>query len=68
MSRILPAEMPVSLFPASVSLQIVQTLGGLACAGSILIVLAFLRAPREPIDAIPVLTDRVELPASALPM
>ncbi len=27
-----------------------------------------LLAPREPIDAIPVLTDRVELPASALPM
>lgn len=47
MSRNLPAEMPVSLFPASASLQIAQTLGGLACAGLILIVLAFLRAPRE---------------------
>ena len=48
MSRNLPAEMPESLFPVSASLQIVQTLGGLACAGLILIVLAFLRAPREP--------------------
>jgi TonB family protein len=48
MSHNLPAEMPVSLFPPSASLQIVQTLGGLACAGLILIVLAFMRAPREP--------------------
>jgi TonB family protein len=47
MSRNLPAEMPVSLFPASTSLQIAQTLGGVACAGLILVVLAFLRAPRE---------------------
>lgn len=47
MGRNSPAEMPVSLFPVSASLQIVQTLGGLACAGLILIVLAFLRAPRE---------------------
>src|ERR1700722_13564130 len=47
MSRTLPAEMPVSLFPVSASLQIVRTLGGFACAGLILIVLAFLRAPRE---------------------
>jgi periplasmic protein TonB len=44
----MPAEMPVSLFPVSASLQIVRTLCGLACAGLILIVLAFLRAPREP--------------------
>jgi periplasmic protein TonB len=48
MSRNLPGEMPVSLFPASASLQIVQTLCGLACAVLILIVLAFLRAPLEP--------------------
>jgi protein TonB len=48
MSRNLPTEIPVSLFPVSASLQIVQTLGGLACAGLILIALAFLRAPREP--------------------
>jgi TonB family protein len=48
MSRNLPAEMPVSLFPVSAFLQIVQTLGGLACAGLILIVLAFLRAPLKP--------------------
>jgi periplasmic protein TonB len=47
MSRNLSAEMPVSLFPASASLQVMQTLGGMACAGLILIVLAFLRAPRE---------------------
>ena len=48
MGRNSPAEMPVSLFPVSASLQIVQTLGGLACAGLILIVLAFLRAPLKP--------------------
>jgi hypothetical protein len=48
MSRNFPAEMPASLFPASAFLQIVQTLGGLACAGLILIVLAFLRAPLKP--------------------
>jgi protein TonB len=47
MSRNLPVEMPVSLFPVSASLQIVRSLGGLACAGLILIVLTFLRAPRE---------------------
>jgi protein TonB len=45
MSRNLPAETPASLFPVSASLQIVETMGGLACAGLILIVLAFLRAP-----------------------
>jgi protein TonB len=48
MSRDLATEAPVSLFLASASLQVVQTLGGLTCAGLILIALAFLRAPREP--------------------
>jgi len=48
MSRNLPGEMPVSLFPVSAPLQIVQTLGGLACAGLILTALALLRAPLEP--------------------
>lgn len=59
MSRNLPAEMPVSLFPVSASLQIVQTLGGLACAGLILIVLAFLRAPREAGPATEIYTARL---------
>lgn len=48
MSRNLPAELPVSFFPPSAFLQIVQTLGGLACAGLILMGLAFLRAPQKP--------------------
>jgi periplasmic protein TonB len=59
MSRNLTAEMPVSLFPASASLQIVQTLGGLACALLILIVLALLRAPREPGPATDIYTARL---------
>jgi protein TonB len=59
MSRNLPAEMPVSLFPVSASLHIVQTLGGLACAGLILIVLAFLRAPREAGPATEISTARL---------
>jgi protein TonB len=59
MSRNLPAEMPVSLFPVSASLQFVQTLGGLACAGLILVVLAFLRAPRESVPATEVNTARL---------
>jgi periplasmic protein TonB len=63
MSRNLPDEMPVSLFPVSASLQIMQTLGGLACAGLILIVLAFLRAPRELGPATEIYTARlVNLP------
>jgi protein TonB len=63
MSRNLPGEMPVSLFPVSASLQIMQTLGGLACAGLILIVLAFLRAPRAPGPATEVYTAlQVNLP------
>jgi protein TonB len=37
----------------------VQTLGGLACAGLILIVLAFLRAPREPAPAAEISTARL---------
>src|SRR5580698_375252 len=56
MSRNVPPEMPVSLFPVSASLQIVQTLGGLACAGLILVVLAFLRAPLKPVAAADVYT------------
>ena len=59
MSRNPPAEMPVSLFPASVAVQIVQTLCGLACAGLILIVLAFLRAPLEPGPATEIYTARL---------
>jgi protein TonB len=51
--------MPVSLFPVSASLQFVQTLGGLACAGLILVVLAFLRAPRESVPATEVNTARL---------
>jgi protein TonB len=59
MSRNLPAEMPVSLFPTSPSLQVVQTLGGLACAGLILIVLTFLRAPLKPGPATEIYTARL---------
>jgi protein TonB len=59
MSRTLPGEMPVSLFPVSASLQIAQTLGGLACAGLILIVLAFLRAPLKPGPATEIYTARL---------
>jgi periplasmic protein TonB len=59
MNRNLPAEMPVSLFPVSAFLQIVQTLGGLVCAGLILIVLAFLRAPQETGPAAEVYTARL---------
>src|ERR1700679_638447 len=59
MSRNMPSEMPVSLFPVSASLQIVQTLGGLACAGFILIALAFLRAPREAGPAKEIYTARL---------
>jgi protein TonB len=59
MSRNLTAELPVSLFPMSASLRIVQALGGLACAGLILVVLAFLRAPRETGPAAEVYTARL---------
>jgi periplasmic protein TonB len=59
MGRNLPTEMSVSLFPVSASLQVVQTLGGLACAGLILVVLAFLRAPREPAPATGIYTARL---------
>jgi protein TonB len=53
------AEMPISLFSGSASLQVAQALGGLACAGLILIALAFLRAPGESPPATEVNTARL---------
>jgi protein TonB len=54
-----PAEIPVALFAASTPLRIVQSLGGLGCAGLILIALAYLRAPRGPRPATPVYTAQL---------
>jgi protein TonB len=59
MSRNLPAEMPVSFPPVSAPLQILQTLGGLGCAGLILVALAFLRVPRAPEPVAEIYTARL---------
>jgi protein TonB len=59
MSRNLATEAPGALFLTSVPLQIVQTLGGVACAGLILIALAFLRAPRALGPATEIYTARL---------